>query len=133
MYQLYYCPNCRATIYFRDRFCGNCGISLKWIEAQTPSTNPTVPHHKLDEGQRNGYQQQQDRYHHKGQQKISGQYKLIHITQKPEHVNPQKHKNGHTDNNRVAIQEKKSPSNDTTEPLKNEVAKLLEKFREKVG
>jgi hypothetical protein len=127
MYQLYYCPNCRATIYYRDRFCGNCGISLKWIEDQTPSVNPTVPHHKPDEVQRNRYQQQQNRYHHKGQ------YKPIHLTQKPEHVNPQKHRNGYTDNNRITVHEKKSPANDTAEPLKSEVAKLLERFREKVG
>jgi hypothetical protein len=133
MYKLYYCPNCRATIYCGDMFCGNCGVRLKWIETQTLSANPAVLHHKPGEGQRYGYRQQQDHCYHQRQQEMPGQYKHTHQTQRPEHVNPQKHQNGYTDNNRVTVHEKKSQSDDTTEPLKVGVAKLFERFLEKMG
>jgi hypothetical protein len=36
MRQIYFCPNCRAPIVYGDRFCGNCGVNLKWEITQIP-------------------------------------------------------------------------------------------------
>jgi hypothetical protein len=30
MRQAYFCPNCRGTIVYPDRFCGSCGTALIW-------------------------------------------------------------------------------------------------------
>lgn len=30
MRQTYFCPNCRGTIVYPDRFCGTCGTALIW-------------------------------------------------------------------------------------------------------
>jgi len=37
MQQIYFCANCEAPIGYGDRFCGSCGIVLKWEIQQVPS------------------------------------------------------------------------------------------------
>ena len=36
MRQVYFCPQCRASIGVGDRFCSNCGTHLNWVILQTP-------------------------------------------------------------------------------------------------
>ena len=129
MIRSYYCPNCRATIYCNDRFCGNCGISLKWVEAQIPPANSSVPHQKAVDGH-NAHRQQQDDYHQE-QQKKTVQYSHAHRTHKPISISPKKQA-GKNNSRQTAILNKNKPADDNTELLKNEVAKLLEGFRENV-
>jgi hypothetical protein len=41
MRQAYFCPNCRGTIVYPDRFCGTCGTRLIWETQQSESvTSP---------------------------------------------------------------------------------------------
>ena len=53
MRQMYYCPNCRASVSCGARFCGSCGISLNWVVEQMPP--PSSP---LASGNLKQYQQQ---------------------------------------------------------------------------
>jgi hypothetical protein len=125
MIRTYYCPNCRATIYCSDRFCGNCGVSLKWVEVQMPTADSGDSHQKSVDGQ-NVHWQHQDRYYQK-QQKKTVQYSHAHRTHKPVSTSPKKQT---TNNNsrQTAVLDKNKPADDNTELLKNEVAKLLENF-----
>jgi hypothetical protein len=40
MRQTYFCPNCRGTIFYPDRFCGTCGTGLIWEIQQPGSAMP---------------------------------------------------------------------------------------------
>jgi len=31
MWQMYFCPNCRAQIVYSQKFCSNCGAQLGWL------------------------------------------------------------------------------------------------------
>jgi hypothetical protein len=44
MRKTYYCPNCRSPIYYGEKFCGNCGTSLKWMVVNTPPLYPPSAH-----------------------------------------------------------------------------------------
>lgn len=43
MRKTYYCPNCRASIYYGEKFCGNCGTGLKWVVYNTPPLSRAYP------------------------------------------------------------------------------------------
>lgn len=36
MQRMYFCPNCRSPIAYGVRFCGNCGVNLRWVVPQMP-------------------------------------------------------------------------------------------------
>jgi hypothetical protein len=123
MIRTYYCPNCRATIYCSDRFCGNCGVSLKWVEAQIPPAGLNKLDQKPGTEQQNEYQQQ----------KNSAKYSHNRQSQKPLSVTPKKHLKENTNSKQTAVRNINKRADNSTEPLKNEVAKLLDGFLEKVA
>lgn len=132
MYRLYYCPNCRATIYYRDRFCGNCGVSLKWVETPISPVNSNIPDRKSSGDQQNGYLRQQD-HRHKEQQKKSIQDLHKYRTQKPISGSAKIQLKENTNISLTAVKDKRKPAEDNTELLKSEITKLLESLHDKAG
>lgn len=59
MRQIYFCPNCRAPIGYADRFCGNCGINLKWEIQQIPPESLPLRYDCQNPGQQQSWSSQQ--------------------------------------------------------------------------
>jgi hypothetical protein len=112
MLQMYFCPNCRAPIGYGDRFCGNCGINLKWEIRQVPPQSLPLWYDCQYPGQQQTWSRQQLQYNPAS---ISGnayqnQQQYVH------------------DNCGTTSSGKRSPVDGTAKPISNEISKLLADF-----
>jgi hypothetical protein len=119
MQQMYFCPNCRAPIGYGNRFCGNCGISLKWEILQIPPQSlPLWYDYQHTAEQQACNQQLQHSQPPHNQALVSG--------------NPNRNQQRYVRDKRVATSAGKRLSDGgTITPLGTEISKLLEDFFDK--
>jgi hypothetical protein len=58
VWQMYFCPNCRAQVAYGNRFCRSCGVKLDWLVQQM---TPVPASHSQSVEHRN---QNQSRWSH---------------------------------------------------------------------
>jgi hypothetical protein len=120
MRQIYFCPNCRAPIGYSDRFCGNCGINLKWEIRQVPPHSIPLWYDCQNPGQQQTSSSQQPQCNQPpyNQALVSGyanqnQQRYMHL-------------------NHVATSSgERSSFGEVVTPLSTEISKLLEDFFDK--
>jgi hypothetical protein len=55
MQQIYFCPNCKASVKYTDRFCGHCGFNLNWDMPQIASQSVPPEYGRRNTGIRQRY------------------------------------------------------------------------------
>jgi hypothetical protein len=120
MRQIYFCPNCRAPIGYGDRFCGNCGINLKWEIRQIPPQSLPLWYDCQYPGEQQTCSRQQLQYNQLpyDQASVSGNA----------NQNQQQYIHG---NRGTTSSGKRSPVDGTAKPISNEISKLLADFFDK--
>ncbi len=129
----YYCPDCRAPIYYEEKFCGNCGTSLKWMVVNTPPLYP--PSARGYPGafrQTAQYPPPRQYFRQPGGQAPYGQRPAGQQSAAPERqARPDRQNSGYR---QTALSTKKPASGEEPgQVLLNEVAELLEHVFQKPG
>jgi len=117
MRQIYFCPNCRAPIGYGDRFCGTCGINLKWEILQVPpeALPLTYDYQNLGQQQTWSSQQLQQSQLPYDEASVSG--------------NTYQNRHQYANGSCVAASSgKRSPVDGTAKPISSEISKLLGDF-----
>jgi hypothetical protein len=115
MRQIYFCLNCRAPIGYGDRFCGNCGINLKWGIRQIPLQSLPLWYDCQYPEQQQTWSRQQLQYN---QASASGNA----------NQNQQQYIHG---NRGTTSYGKRSSVDGIAKPISNEISKLLVDFFDK--
>lgn len=114
MRQIYFCPNCRGPIGYSDRFCGNCGVNLKWEIRQIPPESLPLTYDCLNPGREQASSSQQLQYN-----------------QPPFQTSVARNPNQTQQRYVATSSEEHSSSGGAVTPLSAEVSKLLEDFFDK--
>jgi hypothetical protein len=127
MRQVYYCPNCRASIVYGEKFCGNCGTGLKWMVVKTP---PPYQHESYDR-QLTGQQAMQHLQYRQSGRQPDRQEKAGQKTAFPEN-RAQPGQQNTNDTGAPTSGKKRMPAEDPARVLRSEVSELLEHLFHKV-
>ena len=133
MQQQYYCPNCKASVFCGDRFCGNCGISLNWAVQQMPVPLSPLSHGYQYTDQQQTWCQQREPYNRQvGWYEQSGLNLPTVDNQESASGNLNQYQQRYRNGNLGTASQKKSSSEDgAVTPISIEISKLLADFFDK--
>lgn len=134
MRQVYYCPDCRAPVFYGERFCGNCRTSLKWVIVKTPPPYSPLPYGRPGTGQQTTPYPQPRQYVRRpsGHQEKTGQRPALQ-QKKAVPEGQAQHRQRYTNNKQAVTSVKKRvPAEDPARVLSSEVSGLLEHLFHKV-
>jgi hypothetical protein len=113
MRQIYFCPNCREPIGYSDKFCGNCGVNLKWKIRQIPPESLPLRYDYQNPCRQQAWSGQQPPYN---QASVWG------------NANQNQQSYMHSNRGTTTSPGKRSLVNSTVKPISNEISKLLADF-----
>jgi hypothetical protein len=125
MRQVYYCPNCRASIFYGEKFCVNCGTGLKWLVVKTPPPNQHVSYDRPLTGQ-------QAMQHLQYRQGKPVQTPPVHRKKAFPEDQAQPGQQNTNDTGASTSGKKRVPAEDPARVLRSEVSELLEHLFHKV-